>query len=252
MVLHGIESPRNGTTDPMSGEVQYGLEMTYGRELLRLGDPDRPKILGVEATFGGSALALDMENTVQGRRFRTEHHFSIPNNIFLPTNAPFVGSFEGPRPPNPPFPLIPTNIVSVGGQMENIRAAQRAEINGNFWGFRLGPFFELPMSGPWEAQFGAGLALVYVDATLEYAEKYAVTGTGGPPPELIASEDTHAWMPGFYVEAKVKYWFNQVIAAYVGGQYQMLDDLTLRAFAKEAKLDFGSAFGLVMGVTYSF
>lgn len=252
MVLHGIESPRNGVVDKMSGDLQYGLEFSYGREILRLGDPERPKILGIEASFGGSALALSMENTIQGRRFRTEHHFSIPNNIFLPTNAPFVGSFEGPRPPNPPFPLIPTNIVSVGGQMESIRAAQRAEITGSYFGFRLGPFFEVPLSGPWEMQFGAGLALVHVDAKLEYAEKYAVTGTGGPPPELIASEDTHAWLAGFYLEAKVQYWFNPVIAAYIGGQYQMVDELTLRAFGKEATLDFGSAFGLVLGVTYSF
>ena len=137
-------------------------------------------------------------------------------------------------------------------QVQAVRGAQHAEINGSFWGFRLGPFFELPLTGPWEAQFGAGLAIVHVDATLEYVEKFAVTGTGGAPPEVNDSQDTHAWLAGFYLEAKVQYWFNPVIAAYIGGQYQMVDDLTLRAFGKEATLDFGSAFGLVFGVTYSF
>lgn len=248
--LHGVSSPRDGTTDNLEQAMQYGFEMTYGREFWRFGKSDAPIRVGFEGSFGASALALDDENLVTGIRTRTADRY--PLGSVIPPPAPYSGSFFGPAPPNPPGPLIGTNLISRTTSPETVQAFQRAEIDGTFWGFRLGPFVEVPLVGRFQGQFGAGLAFMYADVKLSYFESFSTTGIGGPPPDRQDAQSTDQWLFGFYAEGKVQYWLNEVVALYLGGQFQTLEDMSLGAFNKEATIDFGTTFAVTLGVTYAF
>ncbi len=248
--LHGAPSPRDGRTDRLEQDFQYGFELGYGRELWTFGNSSRPTRMGIEASFAASALALDAQNTVSGTVRRRADRYAF--GAVVPPNAPYSGSFEGPVPPNPPMPLIGTNIVSSVTTTETVTSTQRSEIEGTYWGFRLGPFAEIPLSGRFQLQAGAGLAVVQVDATLSYFESFTTTGLGGPPPPRTDSRARQDWLMGFYGEARLQYWINEAVALYVGGQFQALDDFKVNALDREATVDFGSSFGALLGVIYSF
>ena len=118
--------------------------------------------------------------------------------------------------------------------------------------FELDPSRKSRWGGRFNLQVGAGLATIHADAKLSYVESFTITGVGGPPPTRTDVGTNDEWLFGFYGEAKVQYWINPVVALYMGGQYQALDDFTIRAFNKEATVNFGESFALVFGVLYSF
>ena len=74
----------------------------------------------------------------------------------------------------------------------------------------------------------------------------------GPPQPREDSTRKADWLVGFYANTKVYYWLNDVVALYGGVEFQTLDDLTLQATHKSAKVDFGSTFGVTLGVMYVF
>ena len=249
--LHGANSPRDGAVDSLDNVAQYGFELGYGREFWRFGREDYPIRVGIEGSFSVSALALDEANTISGTVTRTSDRYLLGSVI--PPNPPYNGPFRGPEPPNPPAPLISTNRLSRTTSTETATSTQRVEIDGTYWGFRLGPFIEVPVPG-YRHSFsgGLGLAMVNADAKLTYDERFTITGLGGPPQPRSDSRSTQDWLFGFYVNAKAYYWATDFVSFYVGTEFQMLDDFELSALDKSAKVDFGSTFGVTLGVMYVF
>jgi hypothetical protein len=248
--LHGVASPRDGTTDNLTGSTQIGAEFGYGRELWRFGDPKAPIRAGLEFSVVANGIGLDSYNTVSGQRTRVSDRYSLAG-IVVP-GAPYSGTFEGPIPPNPPMPMIGTNILSRTTSTETVTATQSAKLEGTYWGFRVGPFAEIPINGRMNVSVEIGLAGVHADATLSYLEKFTTTGLGGPPPERTNSRTTDSWMIGGYIGAKLQYWINPSVAFYLGGDFQTLQDFDLTAADKIARVNFGETFGITAGVIYSF
>jgi hypothetical protein len=248
--LHGAESIRDGSSERLNQSMQYGFEVGYGRELRHWGNPDNPIVFGLEASFTASALDLDAHSTLTGTTPRTVDIYGFTS--LLRPNVPLNGSFLGPVPPNPPIPLLDTNRVSSTISTETETTRQQAQIDGTYWGFRLGPFFEVPIRNGWSMQFGVGLATINADAKLSYAEAFTITGPGAPPPTRQDSQSKSDWLYGYYLEARAQFWINNVTAIFLGGQYQSISDLKLQAANKEATVKFGNTYGVVLGVLYTF
>jgi len=250
--LHGVESPRDNTTDKLSSDVEYGFEVGYGRDFWKFGKEEYPIRVGVEASFTASALGLGSQNTVTGLRSRVSDRYAFPSGV-IPPGAPYSGPFAGPVPPNPSAPLILTNIISRTTSTETVTATQHVDLDGTYWGFRLGPYIEVPWPGYRHSfQAGLGLAMVNVDAKLSYEERFTTTGLGGPPQPRIDDHHQQDWLFGFYFNAKAYYWMNDVTALYIGGEFQYLGDYVVEAENKRAKVDFGATLGVTMGVMYVF
>ena len=249
--LHGANSPRDGAVDSLDNIAQYGFEIGYGRELWRFGREDYPIRVGIEGSFSASALRLDENNTISGTVTRFSDRFSLGSVI--PPNPPYNGPFRGPEPPNPSAPLISTNRLSRTTTTETATSTQRSEIEGTYWGFRLGPFIEVPWPG-YRHSFsgGLGLAMINADATLSYEESFTITGLGGPPQPRSDAQSSQAWLFGFYLNAKAHYWATDFVSFYVGTEFQFLEDFELSALDKSAKVDFGSTLGVTVGVMYVF
>ena len=248
--LHGVASPRDGTTTKFSADNAFGVEFGYGREFWRFGDPKAPKRVGFDFSVVANSIGFNSYDTISGQMTRTSDRYSLAG-IVVPS-APYSGSFEGPIPPNPPMPMIGTNIVSHTTSTETVTAIQNAKIEGTYWGFRIGPFAEIPINGRMNVQVALGLAGVHADATLTYLEKFTTTGIGGPPPDRTNSRTTDSWMIGGYFGAKLEYWLNPRVALYLGGDFQALQDFDLTAADKAATIGFGQTFGITAGVIYSF
>jgi hypothetical protein len=250
--LHGVESPRDNTTDKLNSDVEYGFEVGYGRDFWKFGKEEYPIRVGVQGSFTASSLALGSANTVTGQRPRISDRYAFPAGV-IPPNGPYNGPFAGPVPPNGPAPLILTNIISRTTSTETVTAAQHVDLDGTFWGFRLGPYIELPWPGYRHSfELGLGLTMVNVDAKLSYEERFTTTGLGGPPQARIDDHPHHDFLFGFYLNAKAYYWVNDVTALYIGGEYQYLDTFVIEAENKRATVDFGSTLGVTLGVMYVF
>ena len=251
--LHGASSPRDnaGVVDTLDNIAQYGFEVGYGREFWRFGKEDYPIRVGIEGNFSVGALGIDEQNTVSGQVTRISDRYLLGSVI--PPRPPYNGPFRGPEPPGPPAPLISTNRISRTTSTETATSTQRAEIEGTYWGFRLGPFVEIPWPG-YRHSFsgGLGLAVINADASLNYEERFTITGLGGPPQTRSDGHSTQDWLVGFYVNAKAYYWATDFISFYVGAEYQMLPDFELTAADKRATVDFGTTLGVTLGVMYVF
>lgn len=249
--LHGANSPRDGAVDSLDNIAQYGFEIGYGREFWRFGREDYPIRVGIEGNFSAGALGVDERNTIVGQVTRVSDRYLLGSVI--PPNPPYNGPFRGPEPPNPPAPLISTNLLSRTITTETASSTQRAEIDGTYWGFRTGPFIEVPWPG-YRHSFsgGLGLAVINADASLNYEETFTITGLGGPPQTRTDGQATQDWLFGFYVNGKAYYWATDFISFYVGAEFQMLQDFKLTALDKQAKVDFGSTVGVTVGVMYVF
>lgn len=249
--LHGAESPRDGRVDQLTGDPQIGFEMGYSREFWRFGREEYPIRVGFDVNFSASALGIDSRDTVSGPVTRTTDRYFLGSVV--PPGAPYSGTFQGPLPPNPPGPLISTNRISRTTTTEMASSTQHSSIEGTYWGFRIGPYIEIPVPGYRHSfEAGMGLSMVNVDAKLSYEERFTITGLGGPIQPRIDSTSNSDWLFGFYLNAKTYYWVNDYVALYLGGEFQMLDDFKLRAGDKQATVDFGSTFGLTFGVMYVF
>lgn len=249
--LHNVGSPRDGRTDRMDQTAQYGFEAGYGRELMRFGNKDNPVRIGVEGSFSASSLDVDMRNTVSGLMPRTTTVASLPAGVVVPP-APYSGAFEGPLPPNPPMPLINIPTAPPTTSMETVSSIQRAEITGSYWGFRLGPYIEAPLTGRFSLEFGAGLAAVHVDADFSYEEGFTTTGTGTAPVTRKDKESRSEWLMGFYANARLQYWLNDAVALYLGAEFQSLEDFNVNALNKNATVNFDETVGVSLGILYSF
>jgi hypothetical protein len=249
--LHGADSPRDGTVDHLGGDPQIGFEMGYGREFWRFGRDEYPIRVGFEFGFSASEIGIDARNTVTGPVTRISDRYSLGSVV--PPNPPYSGSFEGPAPPNPPGPLISTNHLSRTTSTETATSTQHASIEGTYWGFRLGPFIEVPWPGYRHSfQFGMGMALVNADAKLSYEENFTIAGLGGPPVPRSSTQSNSDWLFGFYANAKAYYWVNDFVALYLGGEIQTLDNFKIITANKAATVDFGSTAGVTFGVMYVF
>jgi hypothetical protein len=249
--LHGADSPRDGSVDRLNSDAEYGFEMGYGRDFWKFGKEEYPTRVGIEGSFSVGALGLDSRNTMAGTVTRVSDRYLLGSVI--PPRPPYSGSFQGPVPPNPPTPLISTNIISHTTTTETATSHQESSLDGTYWGFRLGPYIEVPWPG-YRFSFGGGfgLSMVQVDARFSYREEFTITGLGGPPQPREDSTRKADLLFGFYANAKVYYWLNDVVALYGGAEFQTLDNLTLEATHKSATLDFGNTFGITLGVMYAF
>jgi hypothetical protein len=250
--LHGVASPRDNTVDKLDSDAQFGFELGYGYDFWKFGKEEYPIRVGVEGSFTASAIGLDSRNTVTGLRSRISDRFAFPPGV-VPPGPPYNGPFAGPVPPNPSAPLILTNIISRTSSTETVTDSQHVNLDGTFWGFRLGPYVEIPWPGYRHSfDVGFGLSMVNVDAKLSYEDRFTTTGLGGPPQPRIDDHRRQDWLFGFYFNAKAYYWMNDVTALYIGGEYQYLDDFRIEAENKRATIDFGSAVGVTVGVMYVF
>ena len=247
--LHSVSvSPQDGTSASGTDAFAPGFELRYGRELKRwLVGEDKYIMFGVEGGFGSTDTAVSFDGTQAGTASRTTSSFSL--NGAVPPVAPYAGTFAGPG------PLLNATPGATSSEDVAVIAALNSRLRSLIYGFRFGPFVEVPLSRKFDIQLGAGVAAMYSDATLSYNETLTLTDPslqGGGPPARVG-EYTHGdWMLGYYAQAVLAYHLNDSLRVFGGGEFENLGENTVSGPGREATLKVKNSFGVVLGIQLLF
>lgn len=245
-------SPRTGTTETLEGDPHAGFELLYGHVLGFFNlSKTRQAAWGIAGGFSALDVNLERTSDVAGTVSRQTYAYSLGGTV-VPT-APYSGTFSGPGPVlgtagSPlvvPVPAGPVNVAAT--------STQTSQIDALALGVKLGPFVELPISRRLSINVGAGLAAVDVLNTFSFNETIRLTGASGGPPSPRNEEYRHdEWLLGFYAQATISYAINYSLGVFAGIQYQNLGEATVTGGGKEAALDLGQAYELILGIRASF
>ena len=208
-------------------ESGNGFELSYA---YRLGNPSG-WTWGVEAAFNFMALS----SAHSGASGVIIDSYAT-GGIIVP-GAPYAGSAAGPG------PLIsdaPTRLA----------ASLSSDLDASLYGFRLGPYVELPFSQWGSVIAGAGLSFVVVDSDLAYRHSATVPGAGTYSGGGAGTESDVLF--GGYISAGCLVRFSERVNLLIALQYQTVGTFTQDVGDKRLELDLGNSLFLSAGVGFEF
>jgi hypothetical protein len=126
-----------------------------------------------------------------------------------------------------------------------IMATGRRELDANLFGFRTGPYIELPLNARWTVGLNAGFTMVAVDSQFKFSETVLNAVQHGSDSEMDL-------LPGGYAGANVSFQLAPWARLFAGAEYQHVGDFTQHAGGKRARLDLGNSVFVKAGVSFSF
>lgn len=243
-------SPADGTSHRIDGDPQYGFEIGYQRVLGRLDFLNA--LYGLNFSFNYARLDMTGQSTLRGTVSTTRSVYPIVGGAANAPLAPYRGyvnlaDFGGAQPV-----LLGTTPAPGGIQTDpNGAALVRTGLSGDLYGFKLGPFLDIPLSEVFSFQINAGLAVLAADTSFYWNESLSTTVTPAPvrPPASGSEAD---WMVGGYIGGQLNAYLGSGWSFFLGAEYQNAGDSKMRGGNKEVKLDLSNAFFANAGFSYSF
>lgn len=217
-------------------DPQLGAELVYER---RLGQWSWGK-WGLQAAFNGTDVQIGSTHAGAVNGVLVTDTYAT-GGIVVPA-APYAGSWAGPGPVISDTPTRST--ATVAGSVESSR-----KLDTQLYGWRLGPYLEVPISEHFSVQLSGGLALGYVDSEFYYRD--VVTTGGGSGFREGGSGDSDL-LAGGYAEAQLAFRLCREASVYTGVQYQYLPDFKQSAQGVQAELGLGESLFVTMGVKLHF
>lgn len=246
--LHATTSPRDGWTDEVSDDPEWGFDLTYGRVLGTFKVGRRKGGWGVEGGFGSTDLELRGNDGRAGTVNRQAYQFTLNPGVLYP-QAPYAGTFAGPGPlvgaaPAPLAPPVPLAATS----------SQYTQIDGLFYGLHVGPFVEIPLFSRLALTLAGGGAVTHAEADVTVQESFSLPGgTVGTAPRMRTSSGSDDdWLVGAYGEVRLAVDLGNTVSAYLGGQYQILDDFQVLAGSKRVTIKLSESFAALAGLSFRF
>jgi hypothetical protein len=247
LVLHSVAAtPNTSMTRGATDDPQYGFDLNFGRVLIQAEHFN----VGLEGAFGFSDTSIRDRGTLTGQAVRTTDTY--PLGGIIPLSTAYSGTFNGPG------PLIQDNPVTGGAstrQMDLVTdyTAVNQHLEASLYGFRLGPFVEVPIARRLTATVSGGLAFTYVESDFKYTEEVTITGV---TPAFTFSRggggSTSEWLVGPYAAATLSYAVSEQVSVSAGVQYQNLGTTSHEVAGKKAELDLRDAIFVTLGVGVKF
>jgi len=223
---------------PMSG-----FELTYNRELIHK-DTWRG---GLEGAFGYTYVHVHDAGTQAANVTRVDDTYAFAPGAVVPP-AGYTGHKSAPN------GAPDLGAARVGSNTSN--DPQGASITGqrdfsaDMFGFRFGPYVEVPLSRTISVSLSGGFALVYVNSEFSFDETVTIPGVGSV--EHRASGDGNDWLPGAYVAGNVSLALSPSWALVAGAQFEDVGRYTQTLSGKQATLDLSKSIYVTLGISYSF
>jgi len=233
MAFHAIQSSGSSSTED---DPQYGFEIIYQRVLGALSEKSSG-IWGFQVGF--SYTDLDLDSNDRGSTPVTIDTY--PLNGVLPPLEGYNGTFAGPG-----ALLGDTPVRTLG----SATLTSDQKLSGDLFNFRLGPFVEWEVTPKLSVSASAGLTLAPTKLEYDYSE--TATLVSGPSFASSGHASTTKLLYGGYVDARLRYDFNESWGAYVGAQFQSLNSMEQSAGGRSAKFDPGATIALSTGITWQF
>jgi hypothetical protein len=124
------------------------------------------------------------------------------------------------------------------------------QFDADLWGFRLGPFLELPMGSRFNLGLSAGLAGGWLDGDASWNEAAMVNGVTGP--SISGSGHGSHMLWGFYAEGDFSWQFAKRWSAVVAAQYQDLGKYNHSFGGREVEVNLRNSVFFTAGISWSF
>lgn len=171
---------------------------------------------------------------------------TTPPGYGVPGELPYQGSFQGPN-----FLLNVPPISSVSSMLSGATFLMQQKFDGNLWGFRLGPYLELPLSEHWSVHLSGGLAVGLLEADVSWQETFTLPGGAGSVSRTGGGSDT-GLLWGGYLGLQAQYQFNDRWGVEAGVQWQDLGVYDHNFGGRSAELDLSKSVFLHAGISFSF
>ncbi|MCC7373075.1 MAG: hypothetical protein IT581_00355 [Verrucomicrobiales bacterium] len=220
-----------------SDDPQYGAELIYSRVL---GDIAGAK-WGFELGLNWSTFNVEDTSNLTGSITEVTDQYTL-EGVIAPA-APYAGSFGGPGPlindaPTRSSALVPTTVQG------------SRKLEGNLYGFRLGPMVDLPLGDWLSAQISGGFAAGWLDAEFRYRETASVAS--GTAWSRAGESSSDEWVLGFYARGQLTVQATDQLGIYAAVEYQGLEDATINAAEQSARVQLDQAVFISLGLNFRF
>jgi hypothetical protein len=174
---------------------------------------------------------------------------TTPPGYNQPSELPYQGSYEGPG-------FVIGSTPSGASTMTPLPGATllvQDNFDFNLWGFRLGPYVEIPFGkkDQFNLHLSAGLAAGLLDASASWQETYTVPNGGGSTIASGGGNDLSVLWGG-YVGFDAAYQISERWGVAAGVQFQDLGTYDHNFGGRTAELDLSRSVFVKVGVSYSF
>ena len=228
-----------GATSASSGgsDVYPGFEFSYDRQLLERKDWHDMRF-GCEAAVNYMRISMSDSSAFGVNVTETDYNFPIA----IPQPPPFN---DGGAPGQPALQVPGTGLAPVAGSV-----LAQDSLDADLWGFRLGPYAELPLTKKLYLRASGGLAFGLLDSSVSWKEKFAPTG--GPVQSISGGGSDFSVLCGGYISVDADYRFNPKWDVEAAVQFQDLGTYSHNFGSRSAELDLSQSVYLEVGVSYSF
>ncbi|MBI3191039.1 MAG: hypothetical protein HYZ36_00115, partial [Pedosphaera parvula] len=123
-------------------------------------------------------------------------------------------------------------------------------LDARIFGWKLGPWIELPLTSRLSLQAGGGLSWAVVDSRFGFTENTTLPGAGTT--SLTGNNSQADPVIGAYAEAGLFYNFTERFGVFVLGEFQHLNSAQQTVLGRSATINLGQTWSLQTGLGFSF
>ncbi len=238
-------TPRVGSSSSLRDDPRFGGEIVSGFEFMRFNLWRREVKFGFEAGYSMSTFSSSEHAVATGTAVETIDGYPL-NGVVAPI-APYLGTLQGP---GPLLSLTPSTHSTISSAAT---ATVDSRLETDFHTLRIGPWFEMPLTGRFSLGFSAGYATVYSSSSWDLTESLAYVDQSLPAATVLKSHSNGAhWSPGVYGQLRLQYRLTQHVGLYAGADWQYSTSVSVIVPGREARFNLGSNYGGVLGVNLMF
>jgi hypothetical protein len=239
----------NAGSPSKDADPSPGGEITLRRQIAKWGKARSGLELG--ASYNYVNLKDASAYSTAGQRVGYSYNLPYPVDASLFPPAGYQGPFNGlgvilnPTPTLGQTTVVP-NTVSVSGSRE---------VDADIFGFRLGPYLELPISKRFSASISAGALLTVVSDRATWSENLTVntaTVNGYWIGQSSVADDSCDVTAGFYAGADLGYLLSKNWALFGGVRFQDAGTFTHHLGQGQMDLNLGQTVSVNFGIGFNF
>lgn len=235
----GLSSPSLDTDPAIGGELVYRHEIGNCAKL-------RDMRFGFEIAGSLVNVRLNDHSSYGGSVTRQTDAYPFTPGTTPPEatpDQPFQGSFGGPN-----FLLGDTPVSTTFSTAPGVISGTR-KIDTDMWGWRLGPYAEIPVAKRINLSLSGGFAGALLDVGASWNETLSV---GSSQYHSIGSGRDHEWRMGYYLAGGADYAFAEKWSLVGSVQYQSLANYEHTISGRSVGIDLSSSVFVTLGLSYRF
>lgn len=239
LVMHSSSSAATAASKDRDGDPQHGFELAINH---RLGTAENAS-WGVEFAFNFTDITVKDSQKLSAPVQQIQDAYSLGG--IVPPLAPYSGSFGGPGGMISDSPNRTTATIPDGASITGHR-----DIDANLFGWRLGPYVDVPLGRSFFLTLSGGLSVAYITSDFNFNNTVSISGLGSV--NHAGSTSDSDWLVGAFLGGTLSWKVTEAFSVFGGAQYQYAGDFAQSVSGATAHLDLSATIFVSAGLSYSF